>query len=70
MHVGLADVGNFNSTDGGTRFHQAKVPNDSEVKDADAGGGNMKSMDLNAKLPSCRNSWPKVSTRRGLIPSS
>lgn len=51
MHIGLADVGNFNSIDGGTRFRQAKVPNDPEVKDADAGGGNMKCMDLNARLP-------------------
>jgi photosystem II stability/assembly factor-like uncharacterized protein len=51
MHVGLADVGNFNSDDGGTRFRKASVPNDSEVKDADSGGGNMKCMDLNPKLP-------------------
>jgi photosystem II stability/assembly factor-like uncharacterized protein len=51
MHVGLADVGNFNSVDGGNRFRKGNVPDDKSVKDADAGGGNMKSMDLNAKLP-------------------
>jgi photosystem II stability/assembly factor-like uncharacterized protein len=51
MHVGVADVGGFYSTDGGTRFRKASVPDDKEVNDADAGGGNMKSMDLNPKLP-------------------
>jgi photosystem II stability/assembly factor-like uncharacterized protein/peptidoglycan/xylan/chitin deacetylase (PgdA/CDA1 family) len=51
MHVGLADVGNFNSFDGGTRFRKASVPNDKTMKDADAGGGNMKCMDLNPKMP-------------------
>lgn len=51
VHVGLADVGNFNSADGGLRFRKASVPDDKEVKDGDGGGGNMKLMDLNRKVP-------------------
>jgi len=51
IHVGLADVGNFNSVNGGARFHKAKVPDNPENRDDLAGGGNMKCIDLCPKLP-------------------
>lgn len=48
VHIGLADVGGFHSTDGGRRFQPDDVPDD---PGAPAGGGNMKSIDLCPKLP-------------------
>lgn len=49
VHVGVADVGAFTSTNGGTRMRHDAVPNFGPDR---AGGGNMKCMDLSPKLPS------------------
>jgi photosystem II stability/assembly factor-like uncharacterized protein len=48
MHLGVADVGAFSSTDGGVRFQRSKVP---DTPGNPAGGGNMKCIDLCPKMP-------------------
>ncbi|HEY9249418.1 MAG TPA: hypothetical protein VIO38_09815 [Rariglobus sp.] len=48
IHVGVADVGAFTSVNGGIRLRRNEVPHLGPDR---AGGGNMKCMDLNPKLP-------------------
>lgn len=48
VHVGVADVGAFSSTDGGVRLHRGEVPNLGPDRN---GAGNMKCLDLSPKLP-------------------
>lgn len=48
MHLGVADIGAFVSTDGGERFKRSSVP---DSPGNPAGGGNMKCIDLNPKMP-------------------
>ena len=41
----------FASTDGGVRFKRSTAPDDPETRDNPVGGGNMKTIDVSAKLP-------------------